>query len=368
MHVCLICAEFFGWGSLGGFGYTTRMIGRELAKRGVRVSAVVPLPRGSAQPRVELDGISVIGVERTRPFGAMSIYRELDADVFHSQQPSLASWVAQKAMPDRVHLATFMDPRALQDWWLEFRHPTQNPARVILTWLYYENILVRRAIRKMDGLYASAEYLRYKARRLYRLPEMPGLLPTPVEGPASARKAETPTAIFVGRWDRVKRPELFFDLARSFPAVEFIAIGKAQNVQYENELRNRYGGQHNLKLVGYINQFESDELSRYLGRAWILVNTSAKEALPITFIEACAHRCAIVSSQNPDDYASRFGRLVIGDDYAGALHYLLENNRWEGLGKAGYSHVMQNNSLAAATQRHLDIYEKLHVLKPRIAL
>jgi len=34
MRVCLISVEIFAWGKYGGFGRATRLIGRELAKRG----------------------------------------------------------------------------------------------------------------------------------------------------------------------------------------------------------------------------------------------------------------------------------------------------------------------------------------------
>ncbi|MGD2081737.1 MAG: glycosyltransferase family 4 protein [Chromatiales bacterium] len=359
MRVCLICAEFFGWGTRGGFGYATRVIGRELVKRGIEVTAVVPRPRGIAGMQAELDGVRVIGIDRNRPFGAAKAYRAVNADVYHSQQPSLASWVAQEAMPDRVHLATLRDPRAPLDWWRELRHPTHSAARVILTWLYYENRLARRAIRRMDGLYTPAEYLRRKSQRLYRLHRLPGLLPTPVEVPPRVEKSERPTACFVGRWDRVKRPALFFELARSFPDVEFLAIGKAHNAAYERALRARYRDRENLKLIGYVDQFASDALSRYLGQSWVLVNTSAKEALPNTFVEACAHRCAILSAQNPDGFATRFGRQVRGDDFAGGLRALLENERWRELGRLGHAQVVQSHSLEAAAERHLRVYEEL---------
>jgi len=100
-------------------------------------------------------------------------------------------------------------------------------------------------------------------------------------------------------------------------------------------------------------------LSRDLGRSWILINTSAKEALPNTFIEALAHRCAILSAQNPDDLAAHFGRHVRNGDFAGSLRELLEGDRWRPLGEAGYEHVAQTNSLAAAARRHLAVYEAL---------
>jgi hypothetical protein len=70
-------------------------------------------------------------------------------------------------------------------------------------------------------------------------------------------------------------------------------------------------------MVGYVDQFTSNRLSQELG--WILVNTSAKEAMPYTFGEAAAHCCAIFAGVDPDQYASRFGRDVKDDDYAAIL-------------------------------------------------
>ena len=34
MKICLISVEIFAWGKYGGFGRATRIIGRELVKRG----------------------------------------------------------------------------------------------------------------------------------------------------------------------------------------------------------------------------------------------------------------------------------------------------------------------------------------------
>ena len=46
MKICLICVEIFAWGKFGGFGRATRIIGRELVKKGFEVTAIVPLRKG----------------------------------------------------------------------------------------------------------------------------------------------------------------------------------------------------------------------------------------------------------------------------------------------------------------------------------
>lgn len=359
MKACLICAEFFGWGSQGGFGYATRVIGRELVKLGVEVYAVIPRPRSIEESEVELDGIRVIGINRNRPFSAKKVYQKIDADIYHSQQPSLASWVAQKAMPHKVHVATLRDPRSLKDWWQELTYPTHSPLQVLITCFYYENVLARRAIRAMDKLYSPANFLREKSISLYKLRQTPHLLPTPVMVPENVEKSKHPTVCFVGRWDRVKRPELFFDLASQFPKVKFLAIGKAHNLGYETRLRQRYGTIPNLRLVGYVDQFSSNDLSDYLSRSWILVNTSAKEALPNTFVEACAHRCAILSAQNPDNFASNFGRHVLHGDFKGSLGDLLKDDNWRKAGQKGFEYVMSINELSIAAKQHVSEYKLL---------
>ena len=121
----------------------------------------------------------------------------------------------------------------------------------------------------------------------------------------------------MGRLDRRKRPELFLDLARQFPAVRFICVGASNDPGWDAQLHARYGGQANLEMRGFVDQFKGDELSRILGESWIIINTSAREGLPNSMIEAAAHRCAVLSSVNPDDFATGFGRHVEDDDFAG---------------------------------------------------
>ncbi len=51
--------EIFAWGKYGGFGKSTRIIGREMVKRGYEVFALVPLRAGQNKEE-DLDGITVI--------------------------------------------------------------------------------------------------------------------------------------------------------------------------------------------------------------------------------------------------------------------------------------------------------------------
>lgn len=358
MHVCLISVEIFAWGKYGGFGRATRLIGRELVKRGVKVTAVVPRRSGQG-PEEELDGIRVLSFKPSQLFSAAKLFRQVDADIYHSEEPSMGTYLAMRAMAHRKHLVTFRDPRDWTDWRTEFSLPSLSPAQVLANWLYEDNPLVAHAVRQAHGRFAAAQMIIPKARRKYKLDTDPLFLPTPVNVPDVNLKAEIPTVCFVSRWDKRKRPELFFELAHQFPQVRFLAAGQSRDIEYDLYLRQTYGGLPNLELLGFIDQFAGDELSNLLSKSWILANTAAREGLPNAFIEAAAHNCAILSGVDPDEFASRFGYPVQGDNFADGLAYLLENDNWRDLANAGYRYVRETFAIDRAIDRHLEIYSQI---------
>jgi len=91
-RICLISVEIFAWGKYGGYGKSTRIIGRELVRRGYEVSAVVPR-RQDQQPEEWLDGIKVYGLTPMEMLTSSAIYKKINADIFHSCEPSIGTWL-----------------------------------------------------------------------------------------------------------------------------------------------------------------------------------------------------------------------------------------------------------------------------------
>ena len=364
MRICLIAVELFAWGKHGGFGRATRLIGRELVRRGHEVFAVVP--RRPGQRAVEqLDGITVLGFSPWRPWTSAQLFAQCDADVYHSCEPSLGTYFAMRAMPERRHLVTFRDPRTFADWWMELGRPSLSRWQVLHNYWYENNWLVHRAVARMDALYTSGRYLIPKVASMYRLPCEPRFLPTPVPLPARTEKAAAPTVCYMARLDRRKRPELFFDLARQFPSVQFIAAGKSRDPRWEAALRREYGGLPNLELAGFVDQFADPRHAEILSKSWVLVNTATREALPNSFIEAMAHGCAILSGVDPDGYATRFGRHVPDDTFADGLAWLLAEDRWRGRGEQAEEEIRSTFELDRAMAQHVVAYEEALARPPR---
>ncbi len=356
MRICLVAGEIFAWGKYGGFGRATRMLGRELAKRGIKISAVVPRRQGQ-RPVEDLDAIRVLSFPMAAPWQARALFQACDADIYHSQQPSLSTWIAQQAMPRRKHLITFRDPKTAHDWFIELGRPSVNMLKTLIGVLFEDNLLVRQAVRRADGCFCCTQGLSGKAQAMYGLARPPGLLATPVEIPKrSMRKSPNPTVCFLARWDRRKRPEKFFELATQFPQVRFIAVGESQDEAWDAELRARYGKLPNVEMRGFLDQFSSLDVSEVLEQSWILVNTSAREGLPTSFLEALAHRCAILSSINTAQAAESFGYYARQDDFAEGLRELLKEDRWKAKAEAGFAYVRANHDLDAVMEQHLAAY------------
>jgi len=358
MRICLISVEIFAWGKYGGFGRATRTIGRELAQRGHEVFAVVPRREGQG-PVEQLDGMTVLSFPPRQWLAPTALLREANADIYHSCEPSFGTYLASRALPDRVHVVTCRDPRDWEDWKTEFALPSRSRLRVVANYVYENGPLVRRGVQRADAVYTAAKCLIPKAASMYKLQRPPVFLPTPIEIPVEVRKAATPTVCFVGRLDRRKRPERFLNLAEQFPQVRFIAVGASNDRDWDRQLHQRYGSLPNLDMRGFVDQFRSDELSRILGESWIIINTSAREGLPNSMLEAAAHRCAVLSSVDPDDFAVNFGYHVRDDDFAKGLRQLIENDRWREFGLAAWRYVASTFATTPAIEGHIAEYRRL---------
>jgi glycosyltransferase involved in cell wall biosynthesis len=358
MKICFISNEFFAWGKYGGFGRATRVIARELAKIGHEITAIIPR-RNEQKPIEMLDGIKVLGYPLNNPFHTIRLFKEVDAEVYHSQEPSLATYMAMHVMRKKKHIITLRDTRLFSDWWVEFMYPSRGKLQVISNYMYENSWFVHAAVREADAVFCASKCLFQKAKDKYKLKHFPPHLPTPVDVPREISKADEPTICFIGRWDRVKRPEIFLDLARKMPKVKFIAVGKGQLEDEDAALRTKYAQYENIEMPGFIDQFASDGIQRILEKSWVLVNTSAKEALPNSFIEAAAHKCAIVSAINPEGFTSKFGKIVENDNYETALSNVLHNNAWEELGEKGYRYVRNVYERDRVISQHEEIYERL---------
>src|SRR5262245_52858750 len=159
-NICLLVSQYFNWGIYGGFGSMTRKLAESLAHSGYPVRVIVPRRKGQ-RPLELMNGVAVQSFSPSDIAEACRLLRTTPANIFHSQDPTLLTYLAQKLRPDCIHLVTCRDPRDWRDWGIEFQYGTSRRRWLIpFNWLTESSPLVNHAVQRAHGVFCPAHFLR----------------------------------------------------------------------------------------------------------------------------------------------------------------------------------------------------------------
>ena len=168
--------------------------------------------------------------------------------------------------------------------------------------------------------------------------------------------------LWVGRSDRIKRPELFINLAEQIPNEWFTMIcRRATDDQKYEELIDRAKQFKNLE---FIKRAEFDEMESYFAHAKLFVCTSKGEGFPNTYVEACKHATPILSlCVNPDNFLNRHKCGICADgDWSGfisQLKVLLKSEERERYGVNARLYAEKNHNIKNIVEEYKHILSKL---------
>ena len=367
-----VCSEYFGWGgTYGGFGSLTRILAENLVKRGIDVHVLTP-KRKKASAATQMDDYGEINGVKIHSFNSrikwrlgfkMKEFPELpESQIFHSQAIDFWGYFFRKQTPDAIHLVTAQDPRPIDE--LKESYFPYYPDMATLKWRLKFEIkqrMCKEFCKNVDMVYVQAKYISNKVKTMFGLDYLPKFLPNPVSIPeGKIEKNDCPTVLFLGRWDPIKRPDIMLEVAKRLPNVQFICCGVA-NERFKDYFAPLLKKARQLKNVHYMGYVQSEVKANLLSKSWILLNTSMRECLPVSFLEAGAYNQAIVSPNDPDDFASNFGYKIQDkeniDEYVAAIKSLLVNDGWKEKGNLAKKYVQENHELKCVIDRHLGVYD-----------
>ena len=361
LSVCILAAQYFGDNKIGGFASMSRQLAEGLAMQGIEISVIAP-NFGNLEDFQILNGVKVHTYRKFDFARAGRLIKEVDADIYHSQNPCILSRIAFKMMLDKKHIATCRDPRDYREFFNEFMNATIKRKLKIPINYMMEYSLVKEMVRNADQVYVPANFLKEKTESMFHPKSEIKFLPNIVHcNGYHERDIKNLEVVFIGRLDKRKRPEIVLDLAPKFPEITFNVVGKAEESKRDNSLIEKYSHIPNVRWHGYINKFEEKEkFNQILAGCIALLNSSSREGLPLTFLEAAGMGCAIISTVNPDNFTTRFGSLTTAENFRYALEDLMANKeKYIDLGKKAYEYVKSINSYDLAVQAHIDEYERI---------
>jgi len=170
-------------------------------------------------------------------------------------------------------------------------------------------------------------------------------------GERTEQGGERRFALWVGKSDAIKQPEVFCRVARAVPALQFVMLMNRSDDGIFRRIQSALPG--NVRLIEQLPPSEAEHLFEH---ALVLVNTSRFEGFPNAFLQAGKHRVPVLSLLvNPDAYLAQHGCGVAADGSEERLtHELLRLMR----------DTKRVEMLGAAHRRYV---EKYHRLEDRVA-
>lgn len=172
------------------------------------------------------------------------------------------------------------------------------------------------------------------------------IVTNPIDLETAASPHKTGYALWVGKSDEKKNPNLLLSIAKHIPNMSFIMILNNTN----QELFDQCVAQC-LNNVEIIESVSFSDIEQYFAGATVLINTSPMEGFPNTFLQAGKYKVPILSYQvNPDDYITTWNCGVVAnrDDsiMRDTLLRLQDDNIWrDSLGENHYRYVVNKHNL-----------------------
>lgn len=169
------------------------------------------------------------------------------------------------------------------------------------------------------------------------------------------------TVLWVGRSDKIKRPDLFIDLAERTPAQKFTMV--CQRATGDDNYQQLLDRANAVKNLEFIERVPFNEIDSCFAPAKVFVNTSDFEGFPNTFIQACASAVPILSlNVNPDGFLDKYECGICCDGnwnkFLESLTLTLDEDRRRTMGANAGKYAAEHHDITKIVEQYKEIFVK----------
>jgi glycosyltransferase involved in cell wall biosynthesis len=365
----VLAPEFEQYG-VGGAELQQTLLAKALARRAFRVSMVVGdygQQDGSVWSGVQTfkasrprEGIPVLRFLHPRWTKLVAALRRAAADIYYvspagTQVGQVALWARRNGR--RVILRVASDADC-------------DPARLLISF-WRDRKLYEYGLRRADAILAQSVNQQELLRRNYGLDSsvVASLLDVPDSTlPLSERDI---CVLWVSNIQRLKRPEVFLELAQRLPTLPASMVGGPQPKTRQLFEQVRIAASH-VSNVTFHGPLPYRATQGLFDRARVFVNTSEVEGFPNTFLQAWARGIPVVSFFDPDGVIQRegLGKAVASvEEMAAAVRRLaVDPQLWGEASARCLAYAARRYDEDRAVTPYLEVLRRLMTAAPAAAL
>jgi glycosyltransferase involved in cell wall biosynthesis len=370
--ICFVSPDNFAaltddpkYGHIGGAEIQQALIGRELARRGYRVSFIT-LDHGQDN-ELELDGMRIIkaykpdaGIRMLRFIHPRltSLWRAMrsaNADIYYQRTSDSVTGIV--AAFCRRHRRKFVFAVA-SDYDCRTEPPYYLPR--------HTRVLYNYGVRRANLVVAQTTTQQKLLRENFGVDSTVITNCAPdygrCEGGADAVASNRGKGLlWIGSFHPIKRLELLLDIAKQNQDLQFDVIGDGNSEsEYVQRLKSRIKSMSNVHLHGAVPH---ESVHEFYQQSAALICTSQAEGFPNTFIEAWSYGLPVVSTVDPDNLIAEKGLGQVAKDVhelaAGIRQLFNSPEKWRAASQAAREYYRENHTVEKAMTRFEQVFSEV---------
>ncbi len=195
----------------------------------------------------------------------------------------------------------------------------------------HDRMLYRWGIRITSNFILQNKLQEERLRRNYRKKKIlciPNIWLKPVKNEKIGIDSKQ-YALWVGTFNKRKRPEWYIDLSKKLREKKFVMVGGPGNLEFYNQCKSASKLVENMSFLGQQNFWFTNTL---FSKAKVFVCTSESEGFPNTFLQAWANNKPIITTFDPSGIVKKEGLGIVVsnmEELANAVYTLESQNKYE---------------------------------------